>query len=68
MSGQVVRRCAACRKPVLLADRGSLHTIDTTRIVSIDPEGDATVLCPCGQTFVWQRERAMQSTQAGGMT
>jgi hypothetical protein len=64
VSGTVVRRCRECRRRVLISDHGEVDTIGAARIVSVDGNGDLTVLCPCGETLVWQRERPMEVTSS----
>lgn len=56
MAGVSTRRCPACGRVVLVADRGTVQTVGETRYVETRPNGDCVYRCICMELIVWQRE------------
>lgn len=54
MAGLASKRCDVCGQVALLSDRGIVHPVGHTRVISHTP-GVTRAICACGQTVNWRR-------------
>ena len=61
MAGLACRRCDACRKLVMVSDRGDVETVGAARGVGRDRDGTDRAVCSCGMLVAWPKKTTVST-------